>query len=131
LDLTIDGNVTEIFRENPKTIFITTKYMKRHPIQNPIIQQLNYENHILRTQNHEFHNKFAELQHEFEILKQTLETQTTVLKLLQNKNTELNRELIKKNKQISMLLNSPPNGSSLISEILLDGETENEYVQRT
>jgi hypothetical protein len=103
--------------------------MKRHPIQNPIIQQLNYENHMLRTQNHEFHNKIAELQQEFERLKhkcKETENHTNVLKLLQNKNTELNRELIKKNKQISMLLNSPPNGSSLISEISLDVENEKE-----
>jgi predicted RNase H-like nuclease (RuvC/YqgF family) len=129
LGLTIYGKTPEIFRENPKTIFITTKYMKRHPIQNPIIQQLTYENHMLRTQNHEFHNKIAELQQEFERLKhkcKETENHTNVLKLLQNKNTELNRELIKKNKQISMLLNSPPNGSSLISEISLDVENENE-----
>jgi hypothetical protein len=45
---------------------------------------------------------------------------TDVLRILQNKNTELNRELVKKNKQISMLLNNTTDGGSLISELLLE-----------
>jgi predicted RNase H-like nuclease (RuvC/YqgF family) len=97
--------------------------MKRHPIQNPIIHQLTYENHMLRTQYQEIHHKFMELQHEFEKLKhkcKDTENHTNVLRILQNKNTELNRELSKKNKQISMLLNNPTNGSSLLSDISVE-----------
>jgi len=56
-----------------------------------------------------------ELQKEVEILKHK-QNDSGILKLLQDKNTELNRELIKKNKQIAMLLN---NSGSLITEMNL------------
>jgi hypothetical protein len=70
---------------------------------------------MLRTQNNEIQSILIELQKEVEILKHK-QNDSGILKLLQDKNTELNRELIKKNKQIAMLLN---NSGSLITEMNL------------
>jgi len=88
--------------------------MKRHGNPNTIIQHLTYENHMLRTQYNEILSILTELQKE-------IENKTGVLKLLQDKNTELNRELIKKNKQIATILNNPPEDEgNIITDILLN-----------
>ena len=88
--------------------------MKRHGNPNTIIQHLTYENHMLRTKYNEILSILTELQKE-------IENKTGVLKLLQDKNTELNRELIKKNKQIATILNNPPeDDGNIITDMLLN-----------
>jgi predicted RNase H-like nuclease (RuvC/YqgF family) len=102
--------------------------MKRHNTiqqnqQTTIINQLIHENHILRTQHNEILQNLIDSQKQIENMKSKyIESQenTDVLRILQNKNTELNRELVKKNKQISMLLNNTTDGGSIISELLID-----------
>jgi len=100
---------------NTELLILYYNNMKRHGNPNTLIHQLTYENHMLRTQNNEIQSILIELQKEVEILKHK-QNDSGILKLLQDKNTELNRELIKKNKQIAMLLN---NSGSLITEMNL------------
>ena len=103
--------------------------MKRHNTiqhnnhQTTIINQLIHENHILRTQHNEILQNLIDSQNQIENMKSKYnesQENTNILKILQNKNTELNRELVKKNKQISMLLNNTTDGGSLISELLIE-----------
>jgi len=90
--------------------------MNRHYI----IEHLIHENYILTQKYNEILHQFNELQKEIETLKKINrqpQNETTILKILQNTNTELNRELIKKNKQIAMFLNNNE-GSLLLENVL-------------
>lgn len=83
-----------------------------------IIQQISYENYMLKTQYNQMVNIIQELQKQIEKQNNitTLENQATTISFLQNKNTQLNQQLLEKQKLLSILIEKydiPP--SSLLS----------------
>jgi len=88
-----------------------------------ISQKIAYENYLLKAQNNYFMHIIQELQNQLQKqdTNQMPENLPNTVLFLQNKNTQLNQQLLEKQKLISILIQKydiPP--SSLLSYVSLD-----------
>ena len=91
-----------------------------------ISQKIAYENYLLKAQNNYFMHIIQELQNQIQKqdTNQMSENLPNTVLFLQNKNTQLNQQLLEKQKLISVLIQKydiPP--SSLLSYVSLDTPT--------